>query len=33
VGEIGPHRFRPGNLTMALMDDYAQEVRPRKRAA
>jgi branched-chain amino acid aminotransferase len=33
VGEIGPHRFKPGNITRVLMEEYAAEVRPRARAA
>jgi branched-chain amino acid aminotransferase len=28
VGEIGPHRFRPGAVTAAMIDDYAAAVRP-----
>ena len=27
VGEIGEHRFTPGNLTLSLADDYANMVR------
>ncbi|HEX5775124.1 MAG TPA: branched-chain amino acid aminotransferase [Caulobacteraceae bacterium] len=27
VAEIGPHTFRPGNISLSLMDDYAQLVR------
>jgi len=27
VSEIGPHRFRPGNISLSLMDDYARLVR------
>jgi branched-chain amino acid aminotransferase len=27
VAEIGPYKFTVGNMTIALMDDYAQEVR------
>lgn len=27
VAEIGPHVFRPGNISLSLMDDYAQLVR------
>jgi branched-chain amino acid aminotransferase len=33
VGEIGPHKYTPGNITGALIDDYAAEVRPKARAA
>jgi branched-chain amino acid aminotransferase len=33
VGEIGPHRFTPANITAALIDDYSAEVRPKARAA
>lgn len=28
VGEIGPHRFTPGTITAAMIDDYAAAVRP-----
>ena len=28
VSEIGPHRFTPGQITQALMDDYMAEVQP-----
>jgi len=27
VAEIGPHIFKPGNISLSLMDDYAQLVR------
>jgi len=27
VAEIGPHAFRPGNISLSLMDDYARLVR------
>jgi len=27
VAEIGPHVFRPGNISLSLMDDYARLVR------
>jgi len=27
VAEIGEHRFRPGNISLSLMDDYARLVR------
>jgi branched-chain amino acid aminotransferase len=33
VAEIGPYRFRPGNMTRVLMEDYADEVQPKARAA
>lgn len=33
VSEIGPHRFRPANLTSALIDDYTAEVQPKSKAA
>ncbi|MGO8833112.1 MAG: branched-chain amino acid aminotransferase [Roseiarcus sp.] len=33
VSEIGPHQFKPGNLTSALIDDYSAEVRPKSKAA
>ena len=33
VGEIGPHKFTPGNLTSALIDDYSAEVQPKSKAA
>ena len=28
VSEIGPHAFRPGNISRTLLEDYAAEVRP-----
>ncbi len=28
VSEIGPHTFRPGNISRTLVEDYAAEVRP-----
>lgn len=28
VGEIGPHRYTPGTITAAMIDDYAAAVRP-----
>ncbi|WMS43676.1 branched-chain amino acid aminotransferase [Acuticoccus sp. MNP-M23] len=28
VGEIGPHHYTPGEMTRALMQDYADKVRP-----
>jgi branched-chain amino acid aminotransferase len=33
VGEIGPHRYKPGALTAALIDAYTEEVNPRTKAA
>jgi branched-chain amino acid aminotransferase len=33
VGEIGAHKFAPGALTAALIDDYATEVTPKSKAA
>ena len=33
VGEIGPHRYTPGALISALVDDYGREVQPKPRAA
>lgn len=33
VSEIGPHRYRPGNVSRMLVEDYAAEVQPRAKAA
>jgi branched-chain amino acid aminotransferase len=33
VGEIGAHKFTPGSLTAALIDDYTAEVQPKSKAA
>ncbi len=33
VGEIAAHKFTPGALTAALIDDYAAEVTPKSKAA
>ena len=33
VGEIGAHKFAPGALTAALIDDYTAEVTPKSKAA
>jgi branched-chain amino acid aminotransferase len=33
VSEIGPHTFKPGNITKTLMEDYAAEVQPKATAA
>lgn len=33
VSEIGPHTFKPGNITKTLMEDYAAEVQPKAKAA
>ena len=33
VGEIGEHKFTPGQLTAQLIDDYGREVQPKSRAA
>ncbi len=32
VSEIGPHRFTPGEITLNLMNDYTEEVQPKKPA-
>jgi branched-chain amino acid aminotransferase len=33
VGEIGPHHYKPGAITNALIDDYTAEVNPKSKAA
>jgi branched-chain amino acid aminotransferase len=33
VSEIGPYRFTPGNMSKVLMEDYLDEVQPKRRAA
>jgi branched-chain amino acid aminotransferase len=33
VSDIGPHRFAPGAICRQLVEDYAAEVQPRRRAA
>ena len=33
VSEIGPHRFKVGDITRTLRSDYLAEVRPKKKAA
>ena len=33
VSEIGPHTFKPGNMTKVLMEDYSAEVQPKAKAA
>jgi branched-chain amino acid aminotransferase len=33
VSEAGPHTFRPGAMSRALIDDYSAEVRPKQKAA
>jgi len=33
VAEIGPYRFKPGNISRTLMDAYSSAVRPAARAA
>jgi branched-chain amino acid aminotransferase len=33
VGEIGPHKFKVGDIARTLRTDYLDEVRPKKRAA
>lgn len=33
VSEIGPHRFTPGAISRQLIEDYAAEVQPKRRAA
>ena len=32
VGEIGPHHYKPGAMTAALIDAYTEEVNPRTKA-
>jgi branched-chain amino acid aminotransferase len=33
VSEIGPHTYKPGNMTKTLMEDYEAEVQPKKAKA
>ncbi|MBL0404370.1 branched-chain amino acid aminotransferase [Microvirga aerilata] len=33
VSEIGPHTYKPGNMTKVLMEDYMSEVQPKAKAA
>jgi branched-chain amino acid aminotransferase len=33
VSEIGPHRYRPGNISRTLIEDYTAEVNPKAKAA
>ena len=33
VGEIGPHKYKVGDLTRTLRSDYLDEVQPKKKAA
>jgi branched-chain amino acid aminotransferase len=33
VSEVGPHAYKPGNMTRTLMEDYEAEVQPRKAEA
>ena len=33
VAEIGPHSYRPGNISLMLVEDYVAEVRPKALAA
>ncbi|MCA3554188.1 branched-chain amino acid aminotransferase [Aestuariivirga sp.] len=33
VAEIGPHSFKPGNISRTMMDSYANAVRPKSKAA
>ena len=33
VAEIGEHKFRPGNITFSLMDDFSRMVRRQLQAA
>lgn len=33
VSEIGEHRFKPGSITEALLNDYMELVKPKKRVA
>ena len=32
VSEIGPHRFKPGNISRTLIEDYTAEVNPKAKA-
>ncbi len=33
VSEIGPHRYTPGTISRQMIEDYAAEVQPKRRAA
>jgi branched-chain amino acid aminotransferase len=33
VSEIGPYRFKPGNISRTLIEDYTAEVNPKQKAA
>jgi branched-chain amino acid aminotransferase len=33
VAEVGPYTFKPGNISRAMIDDYAAEVTPKSKAA
>ncbi len=33
VSELGPHRFKPGNISRTLIEDYTAEVHPKAAAA
>jgi hypothetical protein len=33
VGEIGPHKYKVGDLTRTLRSDYLDAVQPKKQAA
>jgi branched-chain amino acid aminotransferase len=33
VSEVGPYRFEVGEISKALMNDYAAEVQPKQAAA
>lgn len=33
VSEIGPHKYMPGAISRAMIDDYSAEVRPKQKAA
>ena len=33
VAEIGPHSFKPGNISRTMMDAYTNAVRPTAKAA
>jgi branched-chain amino acid aminotransferase len=33
VSEIGPHRFKPGNISRTLIEDYTAKVNPQAKAA
>ena len=33
VSEVGPYTFKPGEITIGLMNDYFAEVQPKRAAA